>query len=511
MGKFNAVAGGSTKVKNKEGSDAYALDPKVALYSAVCTAALSNKFYESEQDQIDRIKSLIKQVPAEFTAKLAIYAREQMYLRSIPLVLCVELAKATSKPRPEFDNNSLVSRTVGRVIQRPDEITELLACYAQANPQNNGSVKKLGKLSKQIQKGIAYAFNKFDKYSFAKYNRDGEIKLRDALFLVHPKPKNDEQQALFNKIVEDKLEVPYTWETELSDAGQKGKSKADVWSGLIESGKLGYMALMRNLRNILESGVGKGLIMKVCQQLEDKGAVLKSKQFPFRFLSAYNQIQPITGSQPILDALEAAMIHSANNICGFDWDDSILIACDVSSSMWHPISERSTVQFYDIGLCLAMLLQHRCADVTTGIFGDTWLVNNLPKNNILNNVMQLRAIEGKVGYSTNGYKVLEWAIKQKAKHSKIMMFTDCQMWDSEGGGYYSSRDSRIPQLWNQYKQDYPDAKLYLFDLAGHGDTPISTRDGNVNLIAGWSDKVFDVLSSIEEGGKNLTLIESIEI
>jgi len=74
---------------------------------------------------------------------------------------------------------------------------------------------------------LALAFNKFDEYQFSKYNRDADVKLRDALFLVHPRPKTELQQLLFDKIAADTLDTAYTWETELSRAGQEVQGTED--------------------------------------------------------------------------------------------------------------------------------------------------------------------------------------------------------------------------------------------------------------------------------------------
>ena len=109
----------------------------------------------------------------------------------MPLDLAVELAKINK-------GNDLVSRLVTRVIQRADELTETLAYYELAN-QRAGQTKTLNKLSKQVQRGVATAFNKFDEYQLAKYNREGAIKLKDALFIVHPKAKDAAQQVIFDK------------------------------------------------------------------------------------------------------------------------------------------------------------------------------------------------------------------------------------------------------------------------------------------------------------------------
>ena len=186
--KFNFKMGSKEKqTVNYEGEKAFVLTPQLELYTAVATAALNDQFYEKAADKLQRLRELIAKNDAEFVAKLAVYAREQMYLRSVPLVLTVELAKQQS-------GNSVVGKLTNRVVQRADEITELLAYYTMANERK--SMKKLNKLSKQLQKGLAEAFNKFDEYQFAKYNRDAAVKLKDALFLVHPKAKDEAQQAL---------------------------------------------------------------------------------------------------------------------------------------------------------------------------------------------------------------------------------------------------------------------------------------------------------------------------
>lgn len=134
-----------------------------------------------------------------------------MNMRSVPMVLAVELAKV-------HRGDSTVNKMVSGIVLRADEIAELLAYYQLANQRKD--TKKLNRLSKQLQAGLQGAFNRFDEYQFAKYNRDAEVKLRDALFLIHPKAKDESQQALFNKIVNNELETPYTWETELSALGQ---------------------------------------------------------------------------------------------------------------------------------------------------------------------------------------------------------------------------------------------------------------------------------------------------
>lgn len=538
MSKFNTMIKEQTMTLNHEGAEAFRLSAEMELYTAVVTASLSDKFYETANERIKRIAELVGKCDARFVAQLAVYARREMNLRSVPLFLVVELAKHHS-------GDNLVSRTIEKVVLRADEIMELLHCYQWRNSQNttcteaSAPKKKLAKLSHQIQVGLQRAFNNFDEYQFAKYDRNNlEVKLRDALFIVHPKAKDDAQQKLFDKITSKTLETPYTWETELSALGQH-EFESDVdkqmaftkkWEELIDSGKLGYMAMLRNLRNFLENGISRESLTDVANRLSNEHEVIRSKQFPFRFLSAYREVKRVENKKTqvmfealekaalsttqdngaedrllLLNALEKAVLATSNNIAGFDEHTRVLLACDVSGSMYSPISPKSSVKNYDIGLVLAMLLKNRCKNVVSGIFGDEWKLVNLPSTGILSNVEKMYEREGEVGYSTNGYKVIEYLNRENIVLDKVMMFTDCQMWDSYGNIH------SIRKEWDKYKQIAPNAKLYLFDLSGYGTTPLNIIRDDVTLIAGWSDRIFEMLEAIEKGSSAIEEIKRIEV
>ncbi|QJD95745.1 TROVE domain-containing protein [Mucilaginibacter robiniae] len=525
--KFNLLSKAKKALVNHEGAKAYAMSPEMELYTTVVTWSLNDSFYEKDEDRLKRLRTLIGKCNPVFVGKLAVYARTKMYMRSVPLVLVTELAKIHS-------GDDLIARVTDKVINRADEITELLACYQQLN-QRSGP-KKLNKLSKQLQKGLSAAFNKFDEYQFAKYNRPAEIKLRDALFLVHPKAKDELQQLLFNKIVNGSLQTPYTWETELSGLGQLSFDSEEAkfeafkvkWEELIDSGKLGYMAMLRNLRNIMEAGVSYQHIQKVCSILSSAEQVVKAKQFPFRYLSAYRELLNIEAEPQgrslvekvsrlllngnmgytgeVLEALEKAVQVSAANIKGFNFNTRVLLACDVSGSMQQPIFAKSKMLLYDIGLMLAMLLQSRCKNVQVGMFGDKWKTIAVPRNNILGNVQEFYKREGEVGYATNGYLVIKDLLNRRVEMDKVMLFTDCQLWNNMGN------NDHIQSLWIQYKQKVaPDAKLYLFDLRGYGQAPLQLQQYEVYLIAGWSDKIFEVLDALDKGGSAITEIQKTEL
>ncbi|MDR3681383.1 MAG: TROVE domain-containing protein [Flavipsychrobacter sp.] len=522
--KFNTNTT-TTAVQNYEGAKVFVMNPAMELYTAIVTWSLGDSFYEKNNKRMARVQELVAQNDPLFVAKLAVYARHKMYMRSAPLVLVTELAKL-------HPGGDIVARVTDRIIARADEITELLACYEILNGRTGP--KKLNRLSKQIQKGLGAAFNRFDEYQFAKYNRPGAIKLRDALFLVHPKAKDDARQALFDKIANNTLQTPYTWETELSALGQveyvndeeRAIAFRNKWEELIDSGKLGYMALLRNLRNVVEAGVSYAHIKKIGAILAAPEQVAKAKQFPFRYLAAYRELlqmdQPaadgvvgkvtrfFTSSKgytgELLDVLEQAVQCSAANIAGFDHDTKVLLACDVSGSMTGTISAKSKIRLYDIGLILAMLLKSRCGYVEVGIFGDTWKTITVPRSNILGSVQQLYNRANEVGYATNAYLVLADLLANHVVMDKVMIFTDCQVWNSNATG------ESLPSLWDRYKRTVaPNAKLYIFDLAGHGYAPLTLLQRDVHLLAGWSDKIFDVLAALDKGADALAEINSLEL
>ena len=599
---------------NHEGALAWRMTPEWELYTTVVTTmGVEDKFYEGGEERVRRIADLVRKVEPEFVAQLAVYTREEMHLRSVPLLLLVELDCC-------HQGDTLVSKAVGRTIQRADEITELLMCYLWRTGKPD-----LSGLSCQLRKGLAEAFNKFDEYQFAKYNRKNrKVTLRDALALVHPKPKDDRQADIFRKIKSDTLETPVTWETELSAVGQrhfdskeeKEEAKREVWRKLVQSRRIGYMATLRNLRNMLGLGMDDETMQMVCDYIADPEAVRKSKQLPFRFLSAFLEltesknvhsftshklnklsslhkkvckVQKVVekmrqgyfpksvrvvkryypqddrciynltdafkklGFRPskmhssyrtkkwkycehpsekdmkflesqenyllslrntqgkdeeVLHSLEAAVCHSAENIPGFDENTRVLLASDTSGSMRARVSRNSSVMCYHIGLLLSMLMRHRCKNVVTGMFGDIWKAIDMSSVSILQSTVDMLSREGEVGYSTNGYKVIDWLIQEHREMDKVMLFTDCQLWNSEGW----CGDAHLAEYWDRYKREVaPHARLYIFDLAGYGQSPISMKRDDVFCIAGWSDKVFDILAAVERGKSAIDEIRRIVV
>src|SRR5258706_2561824 len=227
--------------RTREGVVAQRVDPRRELRRTVLTCLLwEDTFYEKGNDIAKRIAELVARNKPEDVAALAVEARGKMQLRHVPLFLVRELARRKGA-------GTLVAEPLDGVMQRADELGEFVALYWTPRKQP---------LSAGVKRGLAKAFTKFDAYQLAKYNRDGVVKLRDVLFLSHAKPINAEQAALWKRLVENTLDPPDTWEVALS----AGKDKRETWERLLSEGRLGGMAVLRNLRLMLASGVDPKLI-----------------------------------------------------------------------------------------------------------------------------------------------------------------------------------------------------------------------------------------------------------
>src|ERR1700723_3012746 len=210
------------RVFTREGAPAKAFAPADELKRTLMNCLLwEDQFYEDGVSIADRIKQLVPLVEPERASALAITAREDMKLRHAPLLVLREMARHAT-------HRGLVADTLVRVIQRPDEMTELLAIYwADAlGPQQQ---RKRQPVSAQVKKGLARALTRFDAYQLAKYDRDGAVRIRDVLFLVHAKPVDADQAKVGKQLVDGELPSPDAWEVSLSS----GKDKRATFERLI--------------------------------------------------------------------------------------------------------------------------------------------------------------------------------------------------------------------------------------------------------------------------------------
>lgn len=327
-------------VFNAAGVKAVKSTPLQELKRAVLACMLwENSFSENGEGIADRIASLVKKVHPHQAVQVAIDARMKFHLRHAPLLVVRELA------RNKFAGN-LIGQTLTEVIQRPDEISEFLALYWK-----DGKVP----LSKQVKVGLANAFLKFNEFQLSRYRGEkNAITLRDVMFLVHPKPKDAAQAAVWKKLANNQLVAPDTWETALSE----GKNPKETFERLIKEKKLGYFALIRNLRNMVKAGVSESLIRAALST-----GAKDSKILPYRFIAAAR-------AAPQFEVqLDAAMQLAAEGMTKLPGRTVVLV--DTSPSMQHPLSSKSDLSRKDAACGLAILCRELCEDVRVFAFSNT--------------------------------------------------------------------------------------------------------------------------------------------
>lgn len=276
----------------------------------------------------EEIQRLIPLCPAIDVYNIALEARTMQKLRHTPLFLAVEMCKY-----PE--HKMFVQDLLPQIITRADMLTDFLAIYWKDGKKP---------IANQAKKGLAKAFHNFNEYKFAKYDRDAAIKLRDVMFLCRPKPENQYEQDLFKKVADRTLATPETWEVLLST----GKDKKESWTKLISEGKIGGLAMLRNIANMRRANVDKKVINEGLEKLKS------SMLMPLDFLKAF-RMNPEFGRQ-----IEDAMINSYANLPKLK--GKTLFIVDVSGSMGARMSEKSDFTRYDAACAMAMLAANQCED-----------------------------------------------------------------------------------------------------------------------------------------------------
>lgn len=303
--------------------------PKVSAIQQLRRSVLScmlfeGEYYENGQTIADRIENLCADVTPAEIATLAVEARTEHNLRHVSLLLLTALAEYGR-------GKSFVSTAIASTIQRADELSEFLSLYWR---------KGKTPISKQVKKGLAKALTKFDAYQLAKYDREKAIRIRDVLFMVHAKPKDDAQAATWKALVDGTLPSPDTWEVALSS----GADKAQTFTRLLQEGKLGYFALLRNLRNMVESGVDSTLIKNAI--VARKGGA--ERILPFRYVAAARAC-------PQMEAeLDKALVVTINELPVLKGKTAVLV--DVSDSMDYQLSGKSDLKRIDAACALASMI-----------------------------------------------------------------------------------------------------------------------------------------------------------
>ena len=496
-----------TATSNYEGGLAFSLSDKAELFTRVATSLVGEpKFYCSGEEADDSMIKAIQRVlvaDPEFVLKLAAYCRNELYLRTVPLVMLTEFANGMV-PRSDADStlvhpSELVPnsrRYVSKIVRRADEIPELLAIQLDRNTRYP---RKHSKIPMLIKNGLRDAFNSFTEYQFQKYQMHGKsVSMRDALFMVHPRGKTPEQQAVYDRIANGTIGSPQTWEAKLMAEGASKES----WEAAIPS--MGYMAILRNLRNFLKHGVDLNLIAPI---LTDPQRVARSKQFPFRFYSAYRAVMEIPYMEIVrpqdrtrlLRMLETAIDQSVINVPRLP--GMTVVAVDVSGSMGKTVSDHSTVTMKDVSAVLGAIAANISDECLVYPFASDCDIVPLYSGNVLENAKMI--LNRSLGYGTEAYKVFQHLIKHEISVDRIILFSDMQCY----GGAYGSSD--ISGMFMRYQRDInPNVYMYSVDLAGYGTAVLPERTRNVVLLSGWNERMLNFIRLFETDA--VTMVDEIE-
>jgi hypothetical protein len=422
--------------RTHEGAPARNISPELQLRRSVLACLLwESQFYEDGVEIAGRIAELVPKVAAEKVAALAVEGRERMKLRHAPLLLVREMARHKM-------HRAFVSETLARIIQRVDELAEFVAIYWK-----DGRVP----LSGQVKKGLAAAFPKFDEYQLAKYDRGGPIKLRDVLFLCHAKPRDQAQADVWKKLVSGGLTTPDTWEVALSS----GADKREAWERLLREQKLGALALLRNLRNMRESGVDESLVLSAL------GSMSTKRVLPFRFLAAARYAPQWE------EALEEAMLKCVAENEKLPGKTIVLV--DVSGSMTAPLSRRSEMQRTDAAYGLAVLLREIAEKVAVYSFSD-----NLVEVPARRGFALRDAIDASQRHNSTQLGNAVEKLNRNEKCDRLIVITDEQAHD------------RVPA---------PSGKGFLINVASYKN---GVGYGKWMHIDGWSEAVIEYIRALEQ-------------
>lgn len=468
------------KARTYEGAMAApSVNAEVQLERLVATCLLfENTFYESGSTIADNIAAQCKKVKPQFIASLAKKARTEFNLRHVPLFLLAQLD--VNRKRLKEDERSLISNTVADVVRRADELAELLAIISKVNGK---PIKKC--LSAQVKKGLAKAFGKFNEYQLAKYNRDSEIKLRDVLFLVHRKPVAEGRSkivtreyhdgfegevrrhskgegAVLKRLVDGTLETPDTWETRLSSGADKLKS----WTELLQEGKLGPLALIRNVRNMREAGVGDSLVAKAIHGIKAGSGIL-----PFQFMSSLRS----ASSTQVKNALDFAMLQSLQGKQILPGKTVLLI--DVSGSMDRNLSARGESTRIDAASALAILLRETCEDFAVATFSTKTIALANPERGIklANRIETSQSHDG-----TELFGAIKDVNRFYGNVDRLIVITD----EQASGFGYQAMPSPVAD------------RGYIINVAPYA--PALDASGGWTRISGFSERIVDYIR-YEEG------------
>ena len=517
MAKYNQTKVTPT-VTTHQGGQGFKFEPKLELIALLATG-LDGKFYEKENEREKRLVELIKEVGKKepvFVAKALVYARSVMGQRSITHVGSVAAAQVLS-------GNPLASRFFGKrdrklntggIVYRLDDMLEIMAYYFLRNP---------GKpVPNAMKRGFKSALESADAYELAKYQaKTKDISLVDIVNLVHPKPTKN-MENVFKQLMNGELKQFNTAEDKNTKSGQEvaekvktgvitkeqaqvelKEAKEENWKQLISDGTIGYLALLRNLRNIVNETT-EDVFKKALELLTNEKLISKSLVFPhqidlaFEVLLQENRV-PSNRRTDLLTAVNKAYELAIPNLKELFSHGRTAVVVDTSGSMTSGISvngKRINTSAVEKGSLIA-------ATLSKGIGADLYHFSNrcekleynpLDTVNTIKNVVLKRMFSGGTEFNSI-FRSLQ------GKYDRIFVISDMQGGDSITHG----------STYQDYVRTNGQPFVYSIDLCGYGTTMFKQNDKLINLF-GYSKDIFEMVKTTEIDPKQiLKEIEKIVI
>lgn len=520
MSKFNQASrtGVQSPVKttgmtlNHDGRVAFERDTKSELFLlAVSNFVGKDTFYESAKNRDDRFVTLSAKaavIDPQWFTKFVGWLRNEAFMRSASVVAAVEGAKAVYDAGNEHDAPWDPRAIIGASMARADEPGEVLAYYESKYGKN---------FPAYLKKGVADGAKRlYNEYSLLKYDTDSKgYRFADVIQLVHPSADSSKQNVLFKyaldrrysnvETVPDVLEMfrerrslmetsvdlrraamraygaeglksaGITWEA--LSGWLQGPMDAEAWETVIPS--MGYMALLRNLRNFQEAGISILTMREVLAKLADPEQVAKSKQFPFRFLAAY---QANKGNLQIMAAMESALQASLVNVPSLK--GSTLILVDRSGSMFQGTGGVQGLDRADTAAIFGTTLAMRAENATLVQYGSSWggqaASSKVPFRKGDSVIPMLAHFKDMGGTDTVG------AIKTnlKTSHDRVILITD-EQYNGWGGDPVAAVPANVP--------------MYTWNLEGYTAAHSQSGAKKRHTFGGLTDKGFQMIPLIEAG------------
>jgi hypothetical protein len=444
------------------------------------------------------------------------WAREELHMRTTPNILAA--VGCHMNETKQWARKYLLS-----LARRGDEPVQIFSAY----------LALFGKpLPNSLKRGLADVISKFSEWQILRYSsQSGHPNMKDLLSMIDRRRdwpvKKELFEYIFNGIILDPEATPIAaarktlatkgnkfdveamdlilkgaipWEVVVSQFG----SKKEVWEFMVKNNLLGYMALLRNLRNLERMDVDDETKRIARGKLIEEAR--ESKQLPFRFIAARNNVS----ENWTASAIDLALEETLENVDELPGKTAVFV--DVSGSMYAEISQKSSMSCVNVASALGAIIAKKSGAENVGLFPFAKTFKKLQFSsadstmNIINRIMNTN-----VGHATYAHLPMRYITDKKEKYDRIILLSDMQCY-SESNLYVLNASSALGEALKLYQHKVnPKVFFHSIDLQGYGNSKVDTKDKRVHLLGGWSENVFNLIKTFEgiEEGISVPTIEEL--